>query len=566
MEPTTEQIISHLSIPDTEPSGFARRQFLQAVAATGAVASIPTWMLLENPDLVLGATGAPVGPTDGILIAVTMGGGNDGLNTFIPISDGNYYDKRPRLSIRPENALVVNDTHAFNPNLPTMKARWDAGQVAVIEGVGQPVDDLSHFTSMARLMSSKISGIPTSGWLGRYTDGLSNDLMIPAITVSSSIPLDMVGQKRRTTALPDDKSGLFNVSGRAEDVRQYDTLRAFAGSTELGTWGSSLADSGASGVALAAQLRPLYPADPVDGRLAVRMEVVARLINAGLGTRVFSMIWGSFDTHSDQPEDHTQRLIEFDAALQILFATLNPEWLDRVLVLVQSEFGRRVADNDSQGTDHGAAGHAFAIGTNVIGGTYGGRPSLTDLTRQGNMKPSVDFRQVQATVLEDWLKADSADILGATMEKLPFLRAPGSAVPGEGDGGGGTPTLIDPAARRNQFIRLYLAYFLRLPDRDGLAYWLTVGNGELPLAEASYYFTKSDEFRLMYGDANDDRFLELIYSNVLRRTPDVDGFNYWKGVLADGYDRGLLMIWFSESDENINVTAPMVAEYNQTNP
>lgn len=563
MEPTTDQIIARLSMPDNDPSGLARRQFIQAVAATGAVASIPTWMLLQNPDLVLSAMAAPVGPSDGILIAVTMGGGNDGLNTFIPISDGAYYDKRPRIGIRPENALVVNETHGFNSNLPALKARWDAGQVAVIEGVGQPVDDLSHFTSMARLMAGKVTGVPTSGWLGRYADGLPNDLLIPAITVASSIPLDMVGQKRRTTALPNRRSGMFNVSGNAVDVRQYDALRAFAGSAELGTWGAALADSGASGVALAAQLRPLYPENPVDGKLAIRMEVVARLINAGLGTRVFSMIWGSFDTHSDQPQDHTQRLLEFDQALQILYTTLNPEWLDRVLVLVQSEFGRRVADNDSQGTDHGDAGHVFAIGSNVIGGTYGIRPSLTDLTRQGNMKHGVDYRQVQATVLEDWLAADSVEILGANMEKLSFLRAPGSATPGGGGGGG--PILVDPVARRNQFIRLYLAYFLRLPDAAGLDYWLTVGNGELPLADASFYFTKSDEFLLMYGDANDDRFLELIYSNVLRRTPDVEGFNYWKGVLAEGYDRGLLMIWFSESQENINVTAPMVAEYNLAN-
>lgn len=562
MEPTTAQIVSQLSIPDDAPSGVARRNFLQAVAATGAIASIPTWMLLENPDLVLSAAAAPVGPTDGILIAVTMGGGNDGLNTFIPISDGAYYDKRPRLAILAQDALVLNDTHAFNANLPTLKSRWDAGEVAVIEGVGQPLDDLSHFTSMARLMSGKVSGVPTSGWLGRYADTLPNDLLIPAVTVASSIPLDMIGQKRRTTAMPSNRSGMFNVSGNAVDVRQYDALRSFAGGAELGIWGSSLADSGASSVALAAQLRPLYPETPTEGRLAIRMEVVARLINAGLGTRVFSMIWGSFDTHSDQPQDQTQRLLEFDDALRILYSTLNPEWLDRVLILVQSEFGRRVADNDSDGTDHGAAGHVFAIGANVIGGTYGGRPSLTDLTRQGNMKPSVDFRQVQATVLEDWLMADSSEILGATVEKLPFLRPPGSAAP---DGGGG-PVLVDPVARRNQFIRLYLAYFLRLPDKPGLDYWLTVGDGELPLANASYYFTKSEEFRLMYGDANNDRFLELIYSNVLRRTPDSTGFNYWQGVLADGYDRGLLMIWFSESEENILVTGPMVAEYNQTNP
>lgn len=559
MEPTTEQIIAHLSTAGAEDrSGLDRRRFLQAVAATSAVAGIPTWMLLENPDLAFAAMATPVGPADGILISVTMGGGNDGLNTFIPTGDGAYYDNRPRIAIRPENALVLNDTHALNANLPTLKEHWDAGQVAVIEGVGQPVDDLSHFTSMARLMSGKISGVPTSGWLGRYIDDLPSDIAIPGVTVSSSIPLHMVGNTQRTTALPRNKGGLFNVSGDSVDVRQYDALRAFAGGAELGPWGSALGASGASGVALAARLRPLYPEAPVQGALAVRTEVVARLINAGLGTRIFSVMWGSFDTHSDQPQQHNQRMAEFDDALDVLYRTLDAQWLDRVLVLVQSEFGRRVRDNDSDGTDHGAAGLVLAIGANVIGGTYGERPSLTNLTRQGNLIPTLDFRQIHATVLDDWLNADSSSILGATMETLPFLRAPGSVV----DSGGGNPVLVNPTARRNQFIRLYLAYFLRLPDAAGLDYWLTVGDGNLPLSDASYYFAESREFELMYGDADNDGFLELIYSNVLRRRPDAEGFAYWQGVLADGYDRGMLMIWFSESEENIQVTAPMVAQYN----
>lgn len=560
MEPTTEQISAYLAVRPTEDArGLDRRRFLQAVAVTGAIAGIPTWMLLQNPDLALAAMAAPVGPTDGILISVIMGGGNDGLNTIIPINEGAYYDKRPRIAIRPEDTLVMNDSNALNPNLPTLKERWDSGQVAVIEGVGQPVDDLSHFTSMARLMSGKIGGVPTSGWLGRYVDELPGAVSIPAVTVSSSIPLHMIGATARTTALPQNKYGLLEVSRNAVDLRQYDTLRSFAGSNELGNWGSALAISGAAGVDLSAQLRPLYPETPVEGQLAVRMEVVARLINAGLGTRVFALMWGSFDSHSNQPAEHTDRMVEFDAALSVLFSTLNDEWLDRVLVLVQSEFGRRVADNDSDGTDHGAAGLALAIGPNVIGGIYGERPSLTNLTREGNLIPTVDFRQVQASVLEDWLAADSSAVLGASMEKLPFLRPPGSVVHTDPDT---PPILIDPTSRRNQFVRLYLAYFLRFPDAAGLSYWLTVNDGALPLAEASYYFAESREFEAMYGDADNDRFLELIYSNVLRRPPDAGGFAYWQQVLADGYDRGMLMIWFSESEENILVTAPLVAEYN----
>jgi uncharacterized protein (DUF1501 family) len=516
-------------------------------------------MLIENLDLAAAAAAAPVGPSEGILINLTMGGGNDGLNTVIPINEGAYYDARPRIGIRAEDALVLSDTHALNPNLPTIKQRWDLGQVAIIEGVGQPLDDLSHFTSMARLMSGQINGTPTTGWLGRYLDGLASGVEIPGVTVSSSIPLHMLGRTSRVTALPQRVSGLFNVRDNPVDLRQYATIESFAGSSSMGRWAEALGSSGASALDLAARLRPAYPSTPVEGRLAIRLEVIARLINAGFGTRVFSVLWGSFDTHSDQPGDHQARMIEFDQAISVLFQVLDPQWLDRVLVVVNSEFGRRLRDNDSQGTDHGAAGLALAIGGNVRGGLYGQRPSLTNLTRQGNLIPTVDFRQVHATVLEDWLDADSNLILGVTMEKLSFVRAPGT----EPDAGGSPPVLVDPAARRNQFIRLYLAYFLRLPDDSGLDYWLTADDGRLPLAEASYWFTRSQEFQNMYGRLDDAGFLELVYRNVLRREPDPAGLDYWTQVLADGYDRGSLMIWFSESEENIRDTAEMVARYNQ---
>jgi uncharacterized protein (DUF1501 family) len=560
MEPTTEQIVASLSAPaPRDRFSLTRRDFLQAAAATGAAAGVPTWMLIENLDLAAAAAATPVGPSDGVVINMTMGGGNDGLNTVIPINEGAYYDARPRLGITSQEALVLSDTHALNPNLPTIKQRWDAGQVAIIEGVGQPLDDLSHFTSMARLMSGQIHGTPTSGWLGRYLDGLPSSMEIPAVTVSSSIPLHMVGATPRVTALPQRASGLFNMSDNAVDVRQYDTIRSFAGSSSLGQWAEALGGSGASALDLAARLRPVYPSTPAEGRLAIRMEVIARLINAGFGTRVFSVLWGSFDSHSDQPNQHRDRMIEFDEAISTLFQVLEAEWLDRVLVIVNSEFGRRVADNDSRGTDHGAAGLAMAIGGNVRGGLYGQRPSLTNLTRQGNLIPTVDFRQIHATVLEDWLDADSDQILGAAMEKLPFLKAPGTVV----DDGSSPPILVDPQARRNQFIRLYLAYFLRLPDDEGLHYWLTVADGRLELAEASYWFTQSQEFRNTYGDVDDAQFLDLIYQNVLRRPPDQTGYDYWYQVLANGYGRGSLMIWFSESEENIRETADLVAGYNQ---
>ena len=559
-DPSPAEIVAALSRPaPSDASSLSRRRFIQAAAASGALASLPTWSVLNRSDVAGAAAGASVGADEGIVVMMTMGGGNDALNTVIPIGDGAYYDNRPRLAISAQDSLPITEGYGLHPNLPSLKQRYDMGQVAVIEGVGQPVDDLSHFTSMARWMSGHLGGVPTSGWMGRHLDGLSNDIPIPGVTVGSSIPLLMLGTKPRTSALPEKVSGLFSVQDDPVDQRQYRAIRDFAGDTGLGTWGNALAGAGPNALDLAGQLRPIYPADPVAGKVARQMEVIARLINAGIGIRVFSVIWGSFDSHSGQPEQHGDRLAEFDAGLRVFYETLNPQWADRVLVVTQSEFGRRAKDHGSDGTDHGAAGTMLAIGSNVKGGFYGQAPSLTNLTRQDNLIPTVDFRQVQSTVLNDWLAGDAGEIFGANFESLGFLKAPGTA---PDDGGGGGPIVVNPTERRNSFVRLYLAYFLRFPDTKGLNYWLTVGDGNIGLGKASLYFAKSAEFQQRYGAVDDSRFVELIYNNVLNRPPETKGFNYWRGVLGNGYSRGEVMIWFSESLENIQATAGRVAEYN----
>ena len=201
----------------------------------------------------------------------------------------------------------------------------------------------------------------------------------------------------------------------------------------------------------------------------------------------------------------------------------------------------------------------LAIGSNVNGGFYGQAPSLTTLTRQDNLVPTVDFRHVQSTVLNDWMAGDAGEIFGTNFESMGFLNAPGTA-PVEGEPTG--PIIINTTERRNSFVRLYLAYFLRFPDAEGIEYWLTVGNGQLGLGEASLYFADSQEFNNRYGSVDDGEFVDLIYGNVLNRIRDTAGYDYWIQVLADGYSRGEVMIWFSESEENIMVTASRVAEYN----
>ena len=559
-DPSTAEIVASLSRPaPADARSLSRRRFIQAAAASGALASVPTWAMVNRSDVAGAAAGASVGADEGIVVMMTMGGGNDALNTVIPIGDPTYYDNRPRLGISAADSLQITDNYGLHPNLPSLKQRYDMGQVAVIEGVGQPVDDLSHFTSMARWMSGRMNGVPTSGWMGRHLDGLNSDIPIPGVSIGSSVPLLMLGSKPRTSALPEKVSGLFAVRSDAVDQRQYAALREFVGNTGLGQWGDALAASGGAALDLASELRPIYPSDPVTGKVARQMEVIARLINAGIGVRVFSVIWGSFDSHSGQVQQHGDRMAEFDAAIRVFYETLNPQWADRVLVVTQSEFGRRAKDHNSDGTDHGAGGTMLAIGSNVNGGFYGQAPSLTNLTRQDNLVPTVDFRHVQSTVLNDWMAGDAGEIFGTNFESMGFLNAPGTA-PVEGEPTG--PIIINTTERRNSFVRLYLAYFLRFPDAEGIEYWLTVGNGQLGLGEASLYFADSQEFNNRYGSVDDGEFVDLIYGNVLNRIRDTAGYDYWIQVLADGYSRGEVMIWFSESEENIMVTASRVAEYN----
>ena len=424
-DPTTNQILQTLSAPASDDEfSVTRRRFLQGVAATGAVASLPYWLGDEA------IAGPPLGSSDGVMVLITMGGGNDGLNTVVPISDGAYYDARPGLAIPAQSGLILNDDRALHPNLPTVKRMWDAGNVAVLEGVGQPVNDLSHFSSMGRWMSAIINGAPTSGWLGRYLDGLPGTDPLGAVTIGSSVPLLMQGRRQIATALPNNLNGLFRVEGDAASRDQAAAVAALGdnsvGRSELEV---ILGAAGKNAIDLAVQVTPGYAATPETGRLARELQICARLINANLGIRVLHVIYGDFDSHSGQPGQHGDRMAELDEGIDVFFETLNQSWESRALVLTASEFGRRVASNDSQGTDHGAAGTLLAVGRNVRGGFYGELPSLTNLTRQGNLIPSVDFRSVYATVLDDWLKADSNAVLGSAHETLGFLVPPGDGTP-----------------------------------------------------------------------------------------------------------------------------------------
>ena len=425
----THEALGHLTAPpDRSPAGLSRRRFLQAVGlgVGGALAGpsvlagvVPGW-----DDHLAGA--APIGPTDGVLVVILMGGGNDGLNMVVPTGDGAYYAKRGGLAVPAAEALSIEQGVGLHPSLPFVRDRYAAGDVAVIRGVGYPQPDLSHFNSMATWMHAWAGGgPPTSGWLGRWLDGLPTD-PLRAVSIGSGVPLHLVGTTTQAISVGTDDPGPGG-SDDPNDQRMYQVLTDLGtGATGTGRWGDAIAGTAAQLIETSAALAPSYdPALPA-GTMVRELTLAARLVNADLGVRVIGVDYGSFDSHADQPSMHGERMQELNAGLQAFFATLDPRFASRTAVLTFSEFGRRVERNGSNGTDHGTASSLLLMGAGVAGGLHGEQPSLTDLDRNGNLVASSDFRSVFATVLDRWLDADPVEVLGGSFPAMDlFASSPG---------------------------------------------------------------------------------------------------------------------------------------------
>ena len=364
----------------------------------------------------------PVGSNEGILLIVGMYGGNDGFNTLVPFTDSNYYAQHGSLAIPAAQTLQLNDRVGLNPRLTALKRFWDSGQLAIVEGVGYPNADLSHFNSMAIWMSGIRNGIPSSGWIGRWLDGHlpGGPDLYTAASIGSGVPLHMLGQQRRATAVPPGRPG-FGGGTAAEDLRMYDAIRSVATPAGRGPWHDALSGAFRDQVDLAATLTPILPSDPSDG-LVGRLEVAAHLINADLGFRVLEAGWGDFDSHANQPTMHADRMTEFNDAIEQFFLTLDPRWATRVTVMTFSEFGRTTFKNDGNGTDHGTANCAFVLGANVKGGTYGQHPNLAGLNRWDRVAYSVDYRSYYTSIMDSWLGGGASTVLGGTLREPRVVR------------------------------------------------------------------------------------------------------------------------------------------------
>ena len=366
------------------------------------------------------------------LVILQLSGCNDALNTVIPYGDGLYYDWRKDVHIEQEKVLQIDSYLGFNPALRSIKHLWDQEKVAVINGVGYPDPNRSHFRSIDIWNTCESIGIGDSGWLGRalreldpkaenpiagvnFGKGLPRALSCKGVPVASVSDLenyglfpDIRGQQSRDLAL----SAFSQIYGSA---MAHDNVSQFIGQTGIDALkGADILRTAPGQYSSAIE----YANNPI----AQSMKSIAQVLTADIGTRVFYTQHGSFDTHAAELETHSRLWTETSDAIGDFMEDMKEHNLQEdVLVLVWSEFGRRIRDN-SAGTDHGSGGVAFAIGGDVKGGLYGEYPSLKESDHlEGDLHFNNDFRSIYSTIAERWLDVDPDTVSNGHYEQHEFI-------------------------------------------------------------------------------------------------------------------------------------------------
>ena len=365
---------------------------------------------------------------DRVLVVINLQGGNDGLNTVVPHGMEQYYRYRPTLAVPRGDVRQIDRNVGLNPALRSLKGMFDAGKVAIVQGAGYPQPDHSHFRSTEIWQTAAPDRIERTGWLGRYLDsaGMPENNLFNAVALAQVMPEAFVARKVDVPAI-----GAFRGYGLSSD-KQASTKAAFASlvrdervpfdSPYLGRV-AEIEDHAQRGSQELPSLiggyktTAAYPATGIGRSLAL----AAQMIGSRLGTRVIYVQHGSFDTHAAQRGTQDRLLQELSDGLKAFYDDLAEHGNDtRTLTMTFSEFGRRVAENASRGTDHGEASPMFVVGGGVRGGLFGAHPSLDELDN-GDVVYTVDFRSVYATILEKWMGRPSREILAGEFSLVPLL-------------------------------------------------------------------------------------------------------------------------------------------------
>ncbi len=357
-----------------------------------------------------------------VLVVIQLDGGNDGINTVVPFADDGYARHRRALRLTAKELIKINETLGLHPAMRDAARLLESGRLAVVPGVGYPNPDRSHFRSMAIWQTARLDpeGHDESGWLGRGLDAAVLE-KAPALFVGpGAAPVAIRGRKSIASTLEKIEDLLPDQSiTPVRSLASADTsdgLLAFVRRSSLDAY------STADRLAAAAGGQPTDARYPGTG-LGERLRLIARLLKGGFGSRIYYTSQSGYDTHAAQIQTHFGLLSELSGALKAFLDDLAAAKLaDRVVVVCFSEFGRRVAENGSSGTDHGTAGPVLLAGPGVQAGVAGKYPSLTDLD-DGDLKCTVDFRQIYATLLDNWLGLNSKAALGGHFASLGLLRS-----------------------------------------------------------------------------------------------------------------------------------------------
>ena len=405
---------------------LSRRQFIERTSLVSLYPVVPS---------LLGKIAHAASPERDarVLVVIQLDGGNDGINTVVPFGDDGYGRNRESLRLDTDKLHKLNDHVGLHPQMNAAKELFDDGRLTIVQGVGYPNPDKSHFRSMRIWQTARLDDVDHNsyGWLGRALDTQKrphNAGQPSAIYVGpEEAPVALWGRRAEAmtvTRLDDLKlpyaasqlipatQSAATTDGPGDDLSIFTTrqvLSAYAAADEFQRQAQAAGERSSA----------KYPSTQLAGHL----NVISQLIRSGSRARVFYATQSGYDTHAAQLYTHARLLREFSDALQAFLDDLKSAGLgDRVIVLAFSEFGRRVKENASQGTDHGAAGPVFLAGSKTAGGLVGKTPDLSDLD-DGDLKISIDLREIYAAVLEDWLGVDSSEVLGGSFAKTAILRA-----------------------------------------------------------------------------------------------------------------------------------------------
>ncbi|MCH8959749.1 MAG: DUF1501 domain-containing protein [Bacteroidetes bacterium] len=414
---------------------WSRRTFLSTMGLAG-MGSV--FMLGHSPVKAFGLTPllAPLGglETDRVLVLIQLDGGNDGLNTIVPITNDIYYRSRPTLAIPANQTIRLSDTLGMHPSMADVEALYGDGQMAIVQNVGYDNPDQSHFRSMDIWMSgSDAEDYDATGWAGRALEAMTPDFgqnppqqpLGVQLGGSSMLFQGRMNDVGMTLSNPEvferlaETGQFYNVANLPATTYGDEMLYIRQISNSAFRYAGALQQAAQAG-----QNRVEYP----EGFLAENLSSVARLIKGQLGTRIYVVSLFGFDTHAEQVPSHPMLLQELTASVKAFIQDLEADnQMEDVLVMTFSEFGRTIWENGSGGTDHSTSAPLFLFGPGAKGGLYGAPPDLQNINEVGDPVYDIDFRSVYATVLQDWFGIDSATVsavLGRSFSTLPFINAP----------------------------------------------------------------------------------------------------------------------------------------------